>query len=149
MVARIVFVHDDPEFNERGTIALRAAGYDVASFTDPMLALDALDEARTVELLITRIILPAGKPDGLALSRMARLRRPQIHILLMATAEAKHLTRGWGEYLPLPATAEELVIAAQKHWRAPVEIQADALPSMGADMRSRAAVTRGKAVGGQ
>jgi hypothetical protein len=46
--------------------ALRNAGYELASFIDPRLALDALDAARTVELLITRVIFPAGKPNGRA-----------------------------------------------------------------------------------
>jgi DNA-binding NtrC family response regulator len=114
MPAQVVLVHDDPLFVEEGATALCAAGYEVAAFTDPMLALNALDAARTIELLITRITYPPGKPNGLALARMARTRRPQIRILLMAIPEAERHAKGWGEHLPLPATIAELVEATQR-----------------------------------
>jgi hypothetical protein len=46
---------------------------------------------------------------------MARLRRPDIRILIMAVAEAeRHVGADWGEYLRLPTTVEELVEAARK-----------------------------------
>jgi DNA-binding NtrC family response regulator len=119
MPAQVVFVHDDPQFVEEGAAALRWVGYEVAAFTDPMLALNALDAARTVELLITRIAYPAGKPNGIALARMARHRRPHIRILLMATVETAPYAGDWGEHLPLPATPDELVAAAQRAFDRP------------------------------
>src|SRR5262249_23074597 len=88
---------------------------EVAPFSDPMRALDALDGAQTVELLITRVQYPAGKPTGIVLARMARWRRPQIRILMMAVPEAEpYLGEDWGEHLPLPATTDRLVEAARK-----------------------------------
>jgi DNA-binding NtrC family response regulator len=76
MPARIVLAHDDPSFVADTVKALRAAGYEVAAFTDTMLALDALETARRVEVLITRVRFAAGMPNGVALSRMARVKRP-------------------------------------------------------------------------
>jgi CheY-like chemotaxis protein len=43
--ARVVVVHDEPIFSKRTVDALRLAGYEVAAFTDPMAALDALEKA--------------------------------------------------------------------------------------------------------
>ncbi len=43
-----VVVHDDQELLDRLTEALENAGHDVAAFSDPMLALDVLEAARTV-----------------------------------------------------------------------------------------------------
>ena len=78
MPARIVVVHDDPEFVDQLQSALRRAGRDVAAFADLMDALAALDAAQRIEVLITRMQFPPGKPNGLALARMARHKRPGI-----------------------------------------------------------------------
>jgi len=48
MPARVVLVHDDPEFVGPLRDAIQASGYDVAVFPDSMVALDALDAAQTV-----------------------------------------------------------------------------------------------------
>jgi CheY-like chemotaxis protein len=75
MPARVVVVHDDPTFADP-LAALLGAGQDVALFTDPMAALDALDTARTIEVLVTRVQFAPGQPNGIALARMARIKRP-------------------------------------------------------------------------
>jgi hypothetical protein len=54
MSANIIFVHDDPQFIERAAAALRLAGHKVATFQEPMEALNALDTA-LFEILITRV----------------------------------------------------------------------------------------------
>jgi DNA-binding NtrC family response regulator len=56
MPARIVVAHDDPEFVEDTVTALWDAGYEVVSFADSMSALDALEAAQHVEMLITRVL---------------------------------------------------------------------------------------------
>jgi CheY-like chemotaxis protein len=76
MPSRIVLVHDDQEFLEPALEALRRAGYDVVAFQDSMAALDALEHPTHIELLITRIRFPEGTPNGAALARMARIKRP-------------------------------------------------------------------------
>jgi DNA-binding NtrC family response regulator len=78
MPVRIVIVHDEPDFVNPLTAALRLAGHDVATFMDPTAGLDALDEARRVEPLITRVNFPPGKPNGVSLARMAHYKRPSV-----------------------------------------------------------------------
>jgi hypothetical protein len=63
-------VHDTERFADRAAFALCGAGYEVAVFADPIKALNALDTATTVEILITRVNYPPGKPNGVALALM-------------------------------------------------------------------------------
>jgi DNA-binding NtrC family response regulator len=55
MPARIVLVHDDPKFRECAVTALQDAGHEVRAFSGSMEAIDALDGAARIELLITRV----------------------------------------------------------------------------------------------
>jgi hypothetical protein len=41
MPARVVVVHDEPDFIERTVAALRAAGHEVMAFSSSMSAIDA------------------------------------------------------------------------------------------------------------
>ena len=52
-----------------------------------MAALDALENAQRVEVLITRVRFPPGKPNGIALALMARHKRPGIKVLFTARPE--------------------------------------------------------------
>jgi hypothetical protein len=79
-----------------------------------MRALDALDAASTVDLLITRVKYAPGKPNGVALARITRAKRPNIRILFMAVPESVEHIAGWGEYISLPAATADAVTAAQK-----------------------------------
>jgi CheY-like chemotaxis protein len=88
MPARIVIVHDEPDFADSLTTALRSAGHDVATFMDPQVGWNALDKAHRVELLITRVAFPPGKPNGVSLARMARYKRVLGH-----SSEANHPAR--------------------------------------------------------
>jgi DNA-binding response OmpR family regulator len=72
MPAQIVLVHEDTEFSDAVSGALRDAGYVVAVFPDPLVALDAMETAERVELLITHVQFPAGRSNGAALALMAR-----------------------------------------------------------------------------
>lgn len=72
--ARIVVVHDDPDFREGAVTALAAAGYDIALFTGSMEAIGAFEVAERIELLITRVVFPEGTPTGVSLTRMAKVK---------------------------------------------------------------------------
>jgi DNA-binding NtrC family response regulator len=109
--ARIVVVHDEPEFCQRTVEALRLAGYEVAAFTDPMTALEALKDAQRVEVLITRVRFPPGKPHGVALALMARHKRPVIKVLFTARPEVAEHAEGVGEFMPVPIKLPELIEA--------------------------------------
>jgi CheY-like chemotaxis protein len=114
MPGQIVLVHNAARFASESASALRGAGYDVAVFTDPMQALDALDADATVELLITRVNYPGGKPHGVALALMARNRRPGIRVVFTARAEMKPHADGIGEFLPAPVAIPDLVALVRR-----------------------------------
>jgi DNA-binding NtrC family response regulator len=108
MPARIVVVHNDPEFTERTVAALVAAGHDVRAFTDTMSALKALERAQRVEVLVTRVVFPPGQPNGVSLALMAKLKRPGMKVLFAAQHETREHTEGLGEFLPAPADPVEI-----------------------------------------
>jgi DNA-binding NtrC family response regulator len=97
-----VIVHDDESFLLAATDALKEAGYEVAPFDDPMVALDVLAEARAVQLLVTRVEFAPGKPHGIALARMARFKLPGVKVLFTALPQYAEHAEGLGEFLPLP-----------------------------------------------
>ena len=109
MPARIVVVHDDAEFVHQLQSALRGAGHDVAAFADSMDALAALDAAQRIEVLITRMQFPPGKPNGLALARMARHKRPGIRVLFTALPEFAGHAEGLGAFVPMPVNVPDVV----------------------------------------
>ena len=47
----VILVHDDPSFIEEAAAALRTTGHDVATFIEPMEALNALEAAQHFEIL--------------------------------------------------------------------------------------------------
>ena len=115
MPARIVMVHDEPEFLGPAVVALKAAGHDVAMFEDPMAALTVLEGRHNVELLITRIAFSPGKPNGVALALMAKhmrpSKRPEMKILFVARPEYREHAAGVGEFLDAPVSIPDLVAA--------------------------------------
>jgi DNA-binding NtrC family response regulator len=109
MPARIVLVHDDPEFVGPALRGLRAAGYDVVAFTESMPAIDALEHPKRIELLITRVRFPLGTPNGAALARMARLKRPGIKVLFTSFPDVRQHIDSLGVFLPRPFSTDELL----------------------------------------
>jgi DNA-binding NtrC family response regulator len=112
MPASVVVVHDDPTFLNAATVALRDAGYDVAAFEDSMEALLALEGAAQVEVLVTRVSFPEGKPNGVSLALMTRTKRPSLKVIFAAKSEHETFTEGIGELIPhpvdLPTLAESV-----------------------------------------
>ena len=109
MPAQIVIVHDEPKFADATLAALRGAGYDAIAIMDSMSGIDALEHPKHIELLITRVRFPSGTPNGAALARMARLKRPDIKVLFAAFPEVQVYTEGLGEFLPRPLSTDELL----------------------------------------
>jgi hypothetical protein len=102
MPARIVVVHDDPEFN---AALVEKLGKDVAWFTDPVKALTALESARTVAFLITRLQFTDSQPVGLSLARLARAARPDVRVVFTGRPQHRDYARGLGEFLAEPVNA--------------------------------------------
>ena len=114
MPARVVVVHDDPEFIKRTVTALLAAGHDVRAFSDTMSATEALRSSQRIEVLITRIVFGVGQPHGVALALKARSSRPGVKVLFVARPELLGHTEGIGEYLPMWTATADIVGAVEK-----------------------------------
>lgn len=114
MPERIVVAHDDLEFRETVTAALKAAGYGVRAFAGSMDAIVALDAAERIQLLITCVNFPQGTPNGVALARMARLKKPGVYVLFAAREESRQHTEGLGEFLPIPVRSEDIVATVER-----------------------------------
>ena len=111
MLVRVVLLHDEPRFAGPAADALTDAGYDVATFGGPMAALDVLQDARQIDLLITRVRFGPGKPDGISVALMARSYRPGLKVLFVARAEYRREAEGLGACLPAPASIPDLLDA--------------------------------------
>ena len=78
----ILLVEDDKAFGEAIGQVLRRAGFDVSVATEFRAALEVLEAAGPVDLLLTDIVMP-GSVNGIALSRMARLRRRDLKVVYL------------------------------------------------------------------
>lgn len=114
MPARIVIVLDDREVGERSAEALRAAGYDAMTLPGSMAAVDALAGAVRIELLVTCLDHGLGKPNGVSLACMARLKRPGIKVLFVGDEALGHYAARLGLFMASPVEVPELVQAAMR-----------------------------------
>ena len=80
--ARILVVDDDLAFGDATAKMLRAAGFEVFVAPDHRLALEDLESTRPIDLLITDIVMPE-RVNGVALSRMAQMRRPGLKVIYL------------------------------------------------------------------
>jgi DNA-binding NtrC family response regulator len=76
----ILLVDDDAACCEAYSKVLRNAGFQVSAAADFRLALEILEAEQPLDLLVVDIVMP-GSVNGLALSRMARMRRKDLKIL--------------------------------------------------------------------
>ena len=72
---RVLVVDDDAVFAEAIGSVLRQAGFKVDIATHFVPALKILEDADAIDLLIIDLVMPSGI-NGIALSRMASMRRP-------------------------------------------------------------------------
>jgi len=80
--ARVLVVEDDRTFGEALCQVLSGGGYSVALATDFQKALEVLEADEPLDLLLIDIVMPEGV-NGLALSRMARLRRRDLRVVYL------------------------------------------------------------------
>ncbi len=114
MRGRIVIFHDDPDFLTRLADVLRRAGYAVLAYGDSGAAWDAISADTPIDLLITRLVGPAGKVPGLSLAQRLRYRVLAVHILFVDLPEYASFADGLGDILPAPVTPEEVARAATR-----------------------------------
>jgi DNA-binding NtrC family response regulator len=105
----ILLVDDDEVFRETTAKLLRAAGYEVRLAPDFRLALQTLESDEPVDLLIVDIVMP-DRVNGLALARMARLRRPNLKIIYVSGYDLTDVSdQALGPILRKPVDADLLV----------------------------------------
>jgi hypothetical protein len=105
MPARIVIVHDNPEFTQD---LAQHLGPDVAVFDDPLRAFDLLKRASTIKFLVTKVTFGDRQPLGLSLARVTRSARPDVRIIFAGEPEHRQVARGLGEFLAEPISASEI-----------------------------------------
>jgi DNA-binding NtrC family response regulator len=114
MPAPVLVAHDDQETRELAVIALRAAFLEVVGFGDPIAALDAIESGSRVRVLVTRVEFGPGKPNGVALARMVRIKRPGTRVVFVARAEYEPHAEGLGVFLPMPLNPDILVATVSR-----------------------------------
>lgn len=77
---RILIFEDDEVYGEALGTILRNAGFDVTVVAHFQPALELLSGNTPLDLLVTDIVVPQGV-NGMALSRMARMRRRDLKII--------------------------------------------------------------------
>ena len=115
MPARVVIVHDDPDTREPLAEALTLAGHELAKFHDALVALEALRQARTVEVLITRVRFGRGKPHGLALVIHARKRRPDVKVIFVGSPSSRQAVKYSAHgFAPTPINVSEALTTVER-----------------------------------
>jgi CheY-like chemotaxis protein len=80
MKKQILLVDDDEIWIEAASRILRIGGYDVLSAPDHREALQILEGPGQVDLLLTDVVMPQ-RVNGVALARMAGMRRPGLKVI--------------------------------------------------------------------
>lgn len=81
--AQILVVEDDATLGQALCKVLTQAGYSVVFASDFRSALDALEGDQPLDLLLVDIVMP-NSVNGLALARMARLRRRDLKVVYIS-----------------------------------------------------------------
>jgi CheY-like chemotaxis protein len=112
--SRILVVDDDPAFGDSTARVLRAAGFEVCLASDHRLALEDLESTRPIALLITDIVMP-DRVNGVALSRMARMRRPELKVIYLTAYDIPGVEdEAIGPVLRKPIEEEQLIAEVRR-----------------------------------
>jgi CheY-like chemotaxis protein len=79
----ILLVEDDDALAYTIARQFEVAGYEVIPANSSMSALTVLDSGRHIDLLVTDVAMPEGQPNGVALGRMAKIKRTGIEVNLI------------------------------------------------------------------
>jgi DNA-binding NtrC family response regulator len=111
---RILLVDDDVACGEAYSRVLRRAGYQTYVAADFRLALEILESDRALDLLLIDIVMP-GSVNGLALSRMARMRRKDLKVIYVTGYHIPGAEReALGPILMKPVDEERLVAEVER-----------------------------------
>lgn len=110
----ILLVEDDEAARAAYSQMLRRAGYDVTAAVDFRLALDTLEADQPLDLLLVDIVMP-GSVNGLALSRMARMRRQGLKVIYLTGFSIPGAEReALGPILRKPVDEAQLLAEVEK-----------------------------------
>ena len=105
----ILVVDDDVGFAEATGAVLREAGFRVTTASHFSSALAVLDGNDAVHLLLLDIAMPGGV-NGVALSRMGRMRRPDLRVVYLTGYEIPGLeNEALGPVLRKPVANDTLI----------------------------------------
>ena len=100
---------DDEAFAEAAGQMLRRAGFEVTLAPDFRVALETLGAEGQIDLLLSDIVMPSSV-NGIALSRMARLRRRDLKVLYVTGYHIPGVeNEALGPILRKPVEPEQLV----------------------------------------
>src|SRR6185437_16027195 len=107
--AHILVVEDDAAYRDALGRLLTREGYEVSLTMDFRDALEILEGERPVDLLLADIVMP-DRVNGIALSRMARLRRRDIKVVYITGYNIPGIDReALGPILRKPVDDTQLV----------------------------------------
>jgi CheY-like chemotaxis protein len=106
---RVLLVDDDEVFGHALARFLVDAGLEVTVAPDYRKALQVLESGAPVDLLLTDVVMP-DRVNGLALARMALLRRPSIKVIYLSGYDIPGLDgEALGPVLQKPVEGEHLL----------------------------------------
>lgn len=112
--ATILVVEDDEAARISLGGLLRRSGYSVLLAPDYRLALSFVESEQPIDLLVTDIVMP-DRVNGLALARMARLRRPAIKLLYVTGYDIPGFeTEALGPILRKPFADDQLIATIRR-----------------------------------
>ena len=110
----ILVVEDDQIFLRTLELVLKNAGFEVLAVPDYIPALKHLDSGERIDVLLTDIVMP-DRVNGLALARMARLRRPGLGIIYLTAYDiAGADEEALGQILRKPFDSDQLLRAIRQ-----------------------------------
>lgn len=108
----VLIVDDDDQVLDIAAIVLASLGYQVIPATNGEAALEIIKYYRSVDLLMTDIVMP-GTIDGWELARRAKHMRPELSVVYTTGFADRPLpdksSPGYGPLLPKPWRADQLV----------------------------------------
>ena len=120
MPAPVVVVHQQLDTQRMLISTVRAAGYEVAGFADPIKALDAIETGSRARVLVTRLDFGPGKLNGIALARMIRHKGLGLQVVFVGRADkARYLDRT-EEFVPHPVDLDAVADAVRRALATPV-----------------------------
>ena len=110
----ILLVEDDQVFLRALELVLKDAGFDVLAVPSYKPALQHLDSDKRIDVLLSDIVMPDGI-NGLALSRMARMRRPDLGVVFFTAYDIPGAEdESIGTILRKPFDSDQLLAAIRQ-----------------------------------